>query len=110
MDDKQSSETSERFEILVGLHVIDDPSYDQYRAGMTPILEALGGYFRFDFRVSEMLKGDADDPFNRVFIISFPNKETQDRFFADSDYKEIRDQYYAPAVRSGGVIASFTSN
>jgi len=102
MDDKS------RFEILVGLHITDDENYNKYRAGMTPLLKAHGGYFRYDFRISEMLQGDATDPFNRVFVLSFPDEATKDRFFANEEYKQVRETYFDVSVKSGGVISTFT--
>lgn len=107
MGDKSDSQQSSRFEILVGLHVIDDPTYDQYRAGMIPILEEHGGYFRYDLLVSEMIKGEADDPYNRVFIISFPDEDTKDQFFGDEAYKQVRAEHFDASVKSGGIIASY---
>ncbi len=101
MDDNQ------RFELIFGLHVADDTEYDQYRAGMTPILESFGGYFRFDFRVSEMLKGEADSPFNRVFVLSFPDLASKEKFFADEEYKAVRAAHFDQAVRSVGQIAQY---
>jgi len=97
-----------RFEIHIGLHVTDDRHYDQYRAGMTPILETYDGYFRYDFRVNEMLKGKADDPFNRVFVISFPDETTKDAFFANEEYRAIRSAHFDRAVRSFGRIAQYS--
>lgn len=44
-----------RHEILVGLHVTDESSYAKYRAAMTPLLEGVGGFFRCDFRVGEIV-------------------------------------------------------
>jgi uncharacterized protein (DUF1330 family) len=108
MDVKPNSENSQRFEILVGLHVSDEAGYDQYRAGMTPILEEHGGYFSYDFRVSDILIGESDDPLNRVFILSFPDKLTQEQFFSNKKYKDVRAKYFEPAVKSGGVIASYS--
>ena len=108
MDAKTSPKNTGRFEILVGLHVSDDAIYDQYRAGMTPILEEHGGYFSYDFRVSDMLKGESDDPFNRVFILSFPDELTKEQFFSNEVYKAVRAKYFDPAVKSGGVITSFS--
>jgi len=98
-----------RFELLIGLHVTDDAHYDQYRAGMTPILETYDGYFRYDFRVSEMLAGDAENPFNRVFVLSFPNEATKDEFFADEKYKAVRAAHFDRSVRSVGQIAEYHS-
>ena len=76
---------------------------------MTPILETFGGYFRFDFRVSEMLKGEADDPFNRVFVLSFPDEATKDEFFADEKYQAVRAAHFDRGVRSYGQIAEYHS-
>ena len=97
-----------RFELLIGLHVTDDQMYNQYRAGMTPILESYKGTFRYDFRVSEMLKGQASDPFNRVFLISFPDESARDHFFADEEYKSVRAAFFDHAVKSFATIASYT--
>ena len=33
-----------RYEILVGLHVNNQDGYNQYRAGMAPILKDHGGF------------------------------------------------------------------
>jgi len=96
-----------RYEILVGLHVKDNDAYDQYRAGMTPILKDHGGYFRFDYTIDEMLQGDADDAHNRVFVLSFPDQATMERFFGNEDYKNVRAQHFDPAVKSGGILSSF---
>ena len=47
------------FEMTVGLLVVDQEKYAQYRAEMTPLLEAAGGRFRYDFEVARTLKGEA---------------------------------------------------
>ncbi len=102
MDDKS------RYEILVGLHVTDDNQYDLYRAAMTPLLEKLDGFFRYDFRVSEMLKGEADESYNRVFVISFPDQAIKDQFFGDEQYLAIRNEFFEPSVSASGIIAAYT--
>ena len=105
---KTSTTSQTRFESLIGIHVSDEQGYNDYRAGMTPLLEAHGGYFRYDFRVNEMLKGDAQDPFNRVFVISFPDEETMNEFFANEQYKAVRNAHFDRSVRSFGRIASYS--
>ncbi len=75
---------------------------------MTPILETYGGYFRYDFQVSKMLKGNADDPFNRVFVISFPDEAAKDAFFANEKYQVVRSAYFDQSVRSFGRIAEYS--
>jgi len=56
--------------MLVGLDVIDDQQYDQYRAGMEPILSTYGG--SFDFKVSDVLKSESSNNINRVLLSDFP--------------------------------------
>jgi len=97
-----------RSEILVGLHVSDDAQYDQYRAGMTPILESLGGFFRYDFRIGDVLIAESDDAINRVFILSFPDETTKNLFFENEAYNLVRMKYFEPAVRSAKIIASYS--
>lgn len=87
-----------RHEILIGLHVTDDAGYTRYRAGMTPLLEAMGGFFRVDYRVSEQLQPMSDTPHNRVFILSFPDRATKEAFFSDPDYLAVRAEHFEPAV------------
>lgn len=95
-----------RHEILVGLHVTDDESYGRYRAAMTPLLEARGGFFRCDFRVSEVLTG-AGEHVNRVFVISFPDERARDGFFTDPAYLKIRGEHFEGAVGGVDIIAGY---
>lgn len=85
-----------RHVMLLGLEVKDDGLYTRYRAGMTPILESYGGAFGCDFVVSQVLKGDAH--INRVFTLSFPDRPSRDRFFADEKYRAVRAELFEPAV------------
>lgn len=96
-----------RFEMLVGMHVADEDRYRRYRTVMTPILESMGGTFRYDLRVAEMLRGDADEPFNRVFVLSFPDAATRDRFFADDAYAAAKAEHFDGAVSSWRTIAEY---
>lgn len=92
-----------RHVMLVGLEVTDDHSYTRYRAAMTPILASFGGAFGSDFEVARVLLGDSR--INRVFTISFPDRATRDRFFADADYRAARERFYVPAVAHAEVLA-----
>jgi len=96
-----------RHEILVGLHVNDDAAYQRYRDGMTPLLEACGGSFRYDFRVSEMLQGKAEKPINRLFLMSFPDERSKTAFFSDPAYLAVRGEHFDDAVDAVERIAEF---
>jgi uncharacterized protein (DUF1330 family) len=93
-----------RYVALMGLEVTDDASYARYRAGMTPILEAYGGSFGCDFVVAKVLKGPSER-LNRVFTITFPDRATQARFFADARYREVRAAHFEGAVAEAVVLA-----
>ncbi|MBL4831479.1 MAG: DUF1330 domain-containing protein [Aliivibrio sp.] len=72
------------YEILVGLHVLDDLKYAEYRAAMTPILSDYSGHFGYDFKVSEVLISEGNTDINRVFTINFSNQSKMEAFFSDS--------------------------
>lgn len=85
-------------ERLVALQVDDKDSYRRYREGMTPLLEACGGSFGYDFEIAEVLKSESDHPINRVFTIRFPDRATMDEFFSDEAYLKVRAEFFDPAV------------
>lgn len=74
-------------EMLVGLQVLDDQVYPQYREAMAPILKRFGGGFRYDFKIAEVLKKETADLINRVFTIHFSDRKSKEGFFADSKYR-----------------------
>jgi uncharacterized protein (DUF1330 family) len=84
--------------MVVGVNVVDQEAYAQYRAEMTPILESMGGGFRFDCEVSRVLKNEKGDAVNRLFVISFPDRAAKERFFSDPRYLEIRGRLFGMAV------------
>ncbi|MBL8235419.1 MAG: DUF1330 domain-containing protein, partial [Bryobacterales bacterium] len=86
------------YEMMVALAVVDQARYAAYRSEMTPLLEAAGGGFRYDFEVSKELKPSGEPPINRVFVIAFPSKTAKEAFFADSHYMEIRARHFTQAV------------
>jgi uncharacterized protein (DUF1330 family) len=97
------------FEMIVGLFVVDQEMYSQYRAEMTPLLEAAGGGFPYDFEIARTLKSPADYDINRVFVIRFPDRAAKDRFFTDPRYLEIRARLFDKAVKARANIAEYAS-
>jgi uncharacterized protein (DUF1330 family) len=95
------------FEILVGLQVTNDAAYAQYRTHMLPLLQAHGGAFGVDVRVSEVLKSPESKPINRLFTIRFPSVEQHDAFFANSEYKAVRALYLEPSVAATSRIGRY---
>lgn len=99
-------ENPTRHEALVALHVTDEDTYADYRACMTPILHAKGGFFRRDYRISESLAG-GDPAVNRVFVLSFPTEKAMGEFFGDADYQAVRAEFFEPSVAHTDIIASY---
>ena len=94
-------------EILVGLYVVDNDGYQAYRDAMSPLLERMGGGFRYDFTIAKTLKSAAGHPINRVFIIYFPNGQTRDRFFGDEPYREIKKRLFETSVKGTTIIGEY---
>jgi len=94
-------------EMLVGLNVIDDTAYQAYRDEMSPLLEAHGGGFGYDFRVSEVLLSVTDAPINRVFTIFFASDAARQAFFSNTDYLSIKRNYFDKSVSDTTVIATY---
>jgi len=94
-------------EMMVGLSVKDDDVYTQYRAAMKPLLELHGGGFRYDFKVSEVLKNEEGRPINRVFAIYFKDKEQMEKFFSHPDYLVIKARFFEASVEATTIISSY---
>lgn len=95
------------YEMLVGLDVLDDCLYQEYRKEMKPILATYGGGFGYDFKVAEMLKSEVDTEINRVFTIFFKDSDAMDDFFSDPDYLKVKQQYFDASVGSMTIISSY---
>ena len=95
------------FEILIGLEVLDDPQYDDYRAAMKPILSSYGGRFGYDFKISEVLICEKNPDINRVFTITFKDKQQMEDFFSDPKYLQVKEQHFVDSVASVTIISSY---
>jgi uncharacterized protein (DUF1330 family) len=95
------------YERVMGLEVIDDRVYQQYRDAMAPILKSYGGAFGFDFRVSEVLLSKTQDPINRLFTIAFPSQKHMEAFFSNADYLAVKAMYFDTSVKSKTIISLY---
>ncbi|MFT5733113.1 MAG: hypothetical protein ACJA2W_003861 [Planctomycetota bacterium] len=96
-----------RHEILVGLHVTDNESYSNYRAVMTPLLNAVHGSFRYDFTIAEALVDDSSPAINRLFVISFPDQAAKEALFADPTYLAAKAKHFDSAVDMVNIMATY---
>ncbi len=94
-------------ETLMGLDVADNDGYQAYRDAISPLLERIGGGFRYDFTIAKTLRNSAGHEINRVFVIYFPNPQAQDRFFDDEAYREIRGRLFETSVRDATIIGAW---
>jgi uncharacterized protein (DUF1330 family) len=97
------------FEMMVGLTVTNDDVYTEYRAAMRPLLEAHGGGFRYDFKISEVLKSTSTHPINRVFAIYFKDEESMNAFFSNPDYLKIKATYFEKSVAGTTIFGSYSN-
>ena len=95
------------YEMTVGLQIKDDAMYSSYREAMRPLLEKAGGGFRYDFKISEVLKNAEGRPINRVFFIYFGSKELSDQFFSDPEYLKIKSKFFEASVEATTIISAY---
>ncbi len=95
------------YEMMVGLQVANDDVYTEYRNAMKPLLEKAEGGFRYDFKVSDVLKNEEGRPINRVFAIYFGDKEKSDNFFSAPEYLEIKNQFFEASVEATTIISEY---
>ena len=96
-----------RYTRLMGLQVDDPAVYAKYRAAMKPFLDAHGGAFGVDLEVARVLLSPAEGPINRVFTISFPSREANDRFLADPGYRAVRKEYFDASVSRASILGEW---
>jgi len=94
-------------EMLVGLNVTNNQSYQSYRNEMLPILKHHGGGFGYDFSIAEVLKSMTDAPINRLFTIYFSSEKQMNRFFANDGYLQVKQRYFEGAVSDTTIIATY---
>ena len=94
-------------ELMVGLTVIDEATYQQYREAMAPLLAAHGGGFRYDFTIAKVLRSASDHPINRVFAIYFGSKAQKDAFFANAEYLEIKARFFERSVQGTTIFGAY---
>jgi uncharacterized protein (DUF1330 family) len=92
---------------LVGLKIEDEQRYQEYRNGMMPILEAHGGRFVVDVKVSEVLRAPDEMNFNRLFTIRFPDEEAMNRFFSNEEYLAVREAHFDRSVASTAQLGRY---
>ena len=95
------------YEMLVGLQVKDDNMYSKYRESMTPLLETYGGGFRYDFKISEVLKNEENGGINRVFAIFFKDKVSLESFFSNSAYIKMKSEFFEGSVGATTIISEY---
>jgi len=100
----------ELYEMLIGLNVLDDSKYEEYRENMKPILSSYEGGFGYDFKISEVLLTKTTNEINRVFTIYFPDIEKMEAFFSNPEYLKIKEQYFEGSVESTTIISTYTKN
>lgn len=98
------------YERIMGLEVVNDELYQNYRDNMIPILHSFGGSFGFDFKVNETLKSKTDDLINRVFTLDFPSKEIMEEFFTNPAYLAVKEKYFLNSVKSVTIISMHEKN
>lgn len=95
------------YEMMVGLQITNEDVYANYRDAMRPLLEKVNGGFRYDFKVSEVLKNEEGRSINRVFAIYFDSKTQMETFFSDPAYLAIKQEFFESSVGATTIISEY---
>ena len=95
------------YEMVVGLQIKNEEMYARYRESMTPLLETYGGGFRYDFKISEVLKNEDGRAINRVFAIFFKDKASMEKFFSNSNYIKMKSEFFEGSVGATTIISEY---
>ncbi len=98
------------YEILVGLKVTDDLTYQAYRDAIAPILVKYEGRFCYDFSVDKVLRSEKSEDINRVFTLNFPSQVRQKSFFSDDAYLAVKTKYFEASVAQAHILAAFNKD
>jgi uncharacterized protein (DUF1330 family) len=96
------------YECVVGLKVMDDEIYSDYRRAMTPLLESFGGGFRYDFTIKDVLRSETENQINRVFLIYFESEDSMSSFFGDQEYIKIKNKFFDKSVEATTIISQYS--
>ena len=94
-------------ERLIGVQVIDDLEYEEYRRQLAPLLQAAGGQFVVDVRVSEVLTAPSDARFNRLFVLRFASAEAMQTLFEGAAYLAVREAHLESSVSAITMLATY---
>lgn len=95
------------YEMMVGLQIKNDDLYTSYRKAMLPLLERFGGGFRYDFKISEVLKNEEGNNINRVFAIYAKDETSLNEFFTHEEYLKIKKEFFEESVGDTTIISSY---
>lgn len=87
-----------RFNRLVGAEIADQKGYQDYRDRMVVLLEKIGGAFAYDFHTVATHMAVKGQNYNRLFVLSFPDEDTANRYFSSQEYKAIRTEFFDASV------------
>jgi len=82
-----------RYQLLIGLNVLDNEKLPEFHASIKPLLEIYDGEYCYDFNAPKALVSNRHTTINYAFTLSFSSKENAEDFFADSSYQKARGRH-----------------
>lgn len=74
--------------------------YRQYMAAVAPLLEGIGGKARYLGRCAELLLGAADNDWDLVLMVEYPNRGALLEMLSSPEYREIQHLREEAVTRS----------
>jgi uncharacterized protein (DUF1330 family) len=75
--------------MIVDLDVRDRDAFEDYKAGVAPLIAKHGGEYLVRGGEFEVLEGDWNP--SRLVLFRFPDRESVKAFFADPDYQPLKE-------------------
>lgn len=95
------------YQVLIGLNVLDDTSFEEFHSAIKPMLCRYDGEFGYDFDVPSALLTSQYRKINHIYTLSFASKKKMKGFFADKDYLMIRGRHILKSFRPEQIIFGY---
>lgn len=96
-----------RYQILIGLNVLDSKKLSDFHASIKPLLATHDGEYCYDFNAPSALFSNRYKVINYVFALSFSSKEKTTEFLADNNYRKVRGRHVLKTFASDQIIFGY---
>ena len=82
--------------LVARIDVHDPAGFEEYRAGVAPVVEAFGG--RYVVRTGQLERLEGAGPEGRLVVLEFPSMDAARSFYRSADYAPLLQKRLASAA------------